>query len=158
MGLRGVRRIGCASGTGQILERLGRIEQSVAAIGAKLDQRGPVHEVLGVFSDGLAAYRRRILDTNGRARVHDLRCQLVARMIQDQALGYPHRKIVERLLEQYDPTTGRFHETPFNRLVRIARVGKSRAKNYLALLERRGYVERRSDGYRTGFSIRAVQA
>ena len=74
---------------------------------------------------------------------------------RDVALRFPHRKIVEALLRQYDPSTGGFRALPFSRLVREARVSKSRAKSYLSALQHREYIERWRDGYRTWLRIRS---
>ncbi len=68
-------------------------------------------------------------------------------------LQYPHRKILDFLTGEYDPANKRFKESHFSRLVKEARLGKNMAKEYLGLLERKGYIERRTDGYRKYFKI-----
>ena len=57
------------------------------------------------------------------------------------------------LLGQYDPAKKRFTESHFSRLVKEARVSKNMTKEYLGLLERKGYIEQRTDGYRQYFRI-----
>ena len=73
----------------------------------------------------------------------------------DKELHHPHRKILDFLIGEYDPANKRFGESHFSRLVKEARLGKNMAKQYLSLLERKGYIEQRTDGYRKYFKIRS---
>ena len=80
--------------------------------------------------------------------------QWSARIRADKVLGYPHRKILDVLLGEYDPGKEAFRPICFSKLVQAARVGKNMAKGYLTLLEARGYIDRRSDGYRVFYALR----
>jgi hypothetical protein len=89
------------------------------------------------------------------ASTHDkMLSQWSARIRADTSLGFPHRKVLDFLLEQHDPATGQFKDVHFSALVRAARIGKNMAKDYLALLEAKGYIRRRSDGYRVFYALR----
>ena len=76
-----------------------------------------------------------------------------AKIRADSELRYPHRKLLDVLLLEFDATEGAFQGIHFSRLVKSARVGKNMAKRYLTLLEARGYVQKRSDGYRVFYAI-----
>lgn len=141
-----------------ILDRLDRIEAGMTRLGARFEARHATDAALGVLADGLAAYRRRVLEEAHATAAAVAQRRVLDRLCRDEALGFPHRKIVEALVRQYDPLNGTFRELAFSRLVRAARVGKSRTKGYLSLLERREYVVRRPDGYRTWFRIRPPAA
>ncbi len=138
----------------EILGRLERIESSLAAIGGQLQRKAHSEEALEILSDGLALYRRRILEQAGAAGARAQRREILERASGDRALGLSERKILDCLLRHDDPLTAKFCELTFSQLVRQARVGKSRAKAYLACLESRGYISRRDDGYRKWFCIR----
>lgn len=125
-------------------ERLGRIE---AAIEAGI-------EPARVLSDGLRAYRERVLKQEFGGRRITAEDRLRQSVRQDSSLSFPHRKILDCLMEKFDPSTSQFQEVHFSKLVREARVGKSRARVYLNLLEEKGYVEKRGDGYRLFYRLK----
>ena len=125
-------------------ERLGRIE---AALEAGI-------EPARIFSDGLKAYRERTLREELGGRRITAEDRLRHRVRQDSNLSFPHRKILDCLMEKYDLSLEQFQEVHFSKLVREARVGKNRAKAYLSLLEQKGYVEKRDDGYRIFFRLK----
>lgn len=127
-----------------ILLKLSRIE-------TRLDQFISSGDgIFSVFNAGLEAYRGRLL-TETRASPANA---LLARIQRDSELRFPHRKILEFLSQQYDFAAQEFKEVFFSEIVRNARVGKNRAGRYLSLLERKGLVEKRHDGYRLFFKIR----
>lgn len=134
----------------QILLRLDRLEESLVGTLRDIQQRlSSGQEVIQVFSDGLQAYKKRCI-----GEVHSgSHPRIIERIRQDRQLRFPHRKIVETLLSQYDFKEQGFTELHFSRLVREARVGKNRAKGYLSLLTEKGYVQRRDDGYRKFFKL-----
>ena len=74
-------------------------------------------------------------------------------MLADQSLRYPHRKIVEYLLTQYDHQRQQYIEIHFSELVRKARLGKNFAKSYLLHLIKHNYIQSRNDGYRLFFRL-----
>lgn len=136
-----------------IADRLDRLEENVTRLDAIQRSRSAVDDVLGVLAEGLAAYRQRLLREHSVAEAAVAERRLLGRVARDEALRFPHRRLLEALLAQYDAVSGSYGELPFSRLVRVAKVGKSRARGYLSLLERREYVVRRRDGYRTWFRI-----
>lgn len=79
--------------------------------------------------------------------------KLNAKIRQDRSLRYPHRKILEYMMEQYDFQHNRFREANFSRIVKECRLGKNKAGEYLSLLVERGYLGKRSDGYRIWYRI-----
>jgi hypothetical protein len=132
---------------------LARIEAALGAVVERLDRRAEIDEALGVLTAGLAEYRQRILGEVAARQEGARRSHILERLSHDAALGFPHRKLVECLLAQRELSTGSFAALSFSRLVRLARVGKSRSKAYLADLEARGFVSRRHDGYRTWYAL-----
>jgi hypothetical protein len=106
--------------------------------------------VLQLFADGLEAYRSRLLRENRLGRI---RSEILSGIAADPECGFPHRKIIDFLLSEYDFAKDDFREVHFSRLARQARVGKNRAQSYLSVLERKGFISRRSDGYRMFFRI-----
>jgi len=74
---------------------------------------------------------------------------------QDKSLRYPHRKILDFLIEQYDYQKGKFREIHFSRIVKECRLGKNKAKEYLDYLAEKGLIDSRSDGYRKFYGVRA---
>lgn len=80
--------------------------------------------------------------------------QWSARIRADKTLRFPHRKILDFLLGEYDSAKDEFNEIHFSRLVKASRVGKNMAKGYLAVLESKGYIDRRTDGYRVFYALR----
>ena len=62
------------------------------------------------------------------------------RIRNDVELRFPHRKILDVFLGQYDFAHAQFRELQYSRLVKHARIGKSKANTYLGLLEQKGYL------------------
>lgn len=67
----------------------------------------------------------------------------------DKELKTPQKKLLLYLAHHIDSSTGRHREVHFSQLVKDAKVGKSKAQHHLAMLKAKGYVQHRSDGYRT---------
>ena len=108
--------------------------------------------VLRLFNDGLEAYRARLLHENRLGRI---RQEVLAKISTDTDLRFPHRKILDCLLGEYDYARDDFREVHFSRLVQKCRIGKNKAQGYLTVLEQKSLVVRRDDGYRMFFRIRA---
>ena len=125
---------------GSVKERLQRIENQLAA----------GQSVFQLSNEGLTSYRKRLMKEDNTAK---LVASVSERVRVDKELHYPHRKILAFLIGRYDPTQRQFGEVHFSGLVKRARIGKNMAKEYLGLLERKGYIERRTDGYRKYFRI-----
>lgn len=138
----------------RILERLDQLERSLVDNLQILESRLAAAEpAMRLFDDGLNAYRTRLLHENRLGRI---RQELLARISVDGELGFPHRKILDFLVGEYDYSRDEFKEVNFSRLVRECRIAKNRAQGYLSLLEHKGFVVRRDDGYRMFFRIGAA--
>ncbi len=131
----------------QIMEELANIRSGLDRIEGQIAAGSTLFEV---FNGGLEAYRRKDVAHFRHATAQQM---WHIRSQADPDLLFPHRKILECLLRQYDDMTDQFGELHFSALVRQARVSKSRAARYLAALEEKGYVRRRDDGYRVFYRI-----
>lgn len=140
----------------EILQKVSGIERSLRESMERIERKlSAGEEPVSFFADALQLYRQKhiklLADDKHRTAIDRLR----ERFSLDAELCYPHRKILDSLLSRFDFQSGKFFEAHFSELVRQARVGKNRAQGYLALLEAKGYVERRNDGYRHFFRIKA---
>jgi len=137
----------------EILEKLDSMHASLLQGIAGVERRIIQGEnTFQFFSDGLEAFKSRQMNV---ASAVDFQAAWLARIHADTQLRFPHRKILEFLLRQYDFRARAFSKVHFSRLAREARVGKSRAKAYLSLLIAKGYVEEESDGYRVYYRLRS---
>lgn len=138
----------------EILQRVAVIERSIREGLQRIEQqlsRGS--ETFAFYSEALGQYRNRILKEQGEEFQRGIIDRLREKFCLDKELRYPHRKILDFLLSRYDFQTGHFQEVIFSELVDGARVGKGTAKQYLTLLGAKGYIVKRSDGYRIYFKI-----
>ena len=131
----------------ELLERLEKLEDNVKKWLGDL-QEGLEIKLwpLTISERGLKAFKQDIIAETKSA--HDPVLLWQARIAQDRDLTYSHRKIMDRLLDQYDPITDCFKPMQFGKLVKDARVGKGRTKGYLQVLEEKGMIKSWSDGYR----------
>lgn len=120
----------------QIQNRLMRIEKLLSDGFSRLESRSP--EKL----------------RSAPAAGDKLLSQWSARIRADTELRFPHRKIMDCFLGEYDPASDRCPEIHFSKIVKLARLGKNKAKGYLALLETKGYIETRTDGYRVFYTLK----
>ncbi|MDA2934366.1 hypothetical protein MYX82_08480 [Acidobacteria bacterium AH-259-D05] len=126
----------------EILQRVMRIEDALQQDGFQF------------FNNALKAYKDSCLKETQISKRQILVNQYIKKCQLDKDLSYPHTKILNALLDQYNFSEHRFKEIHFSRLVREARLGKNKAKGYLSLLEQKGYIEKRNDGYRKFFKVR----
>jgi hypothetical protein len=133
----------------EVLDRISKIEVSLAEgfrnVEAKLSTG-----IFEIVNDGLKTHRLNLLKDNNITK----RIQWLEKIRTDKDLRFPHKKILDFLLDQFDFTKNEFKGIQFSKLVKEAHVGKNMANNYLSLLEQKGYIEKRNDGYRTFFKIR----
>lgn len=133
----------------KILQKIMDIEQTLSQnfrnIQHKLDY---AQEPLFIINEGIKSYDARKHKELQSLTITPLLNKLFEKIRNDKELRFPHRKILESLLGQYDFEKSKFKEVHFSRLVREARVGKNMAGSYLRLLEEKGYVEKRVTGYR----------
>lgn len=138
----------------EILQRVIGIEQTLAQGLKQLEEKIDLgQEVFQFFNDGLKACRERSLkklniSINGISTM-----ELSAKIKNDKELTFPHRKILDFLLGQLDFQTSQFKEVYYSKLVKECRIGTNMANAYLSLLEKKGYIEVRYDGYRKFFKI-----
>ena len=136
----------------EFLQRLNGIEQTLTQRLEQIEEQLNFgKETFQFFADGLKANRDRYLKAFETSNNH--LNDWYTKIRNDKALRFPHRKILEFLLSQYDFQERIFKEVHFSKLVREASVGKNMAKTYLSFLEQTGYVEKRDDGYRVFFKI-----
>jgi len=151
----GVVEIKSADLDAEILERVVRIEDALAqGLRDVQEKLGAGQETFRLFKDGLSAYKDRTLKETGVSKSQSVLNQWNQKILSDRDLRFPHRKILEFLLSQFDFQKNQFKEVHFSRLVKEAHVGKNKATEYLSLLEQKGYVQIRDDGYRIFFRIR----
>ena len=140
---------------GELIERIGRIETAFTKRLARIEDQLSAGETLfGVFSDGMWLHKERLLRELGFSAARRAFDEFQSRIRADKTLRFPHRKILDVLMDQYDHAGGRFKWINFSRLVQDSRVGKNAAKSYLSTLERNGWIDVRSDGYRKWFRMR----
>jgi len=109
-----------------------------------------------VFENGIMGLRRKIIgDYKLKERSTPIEA-LYTQIRQDKALRHPHRKILDYLIDRFDYQAGSFREAHFSKIVKECRLGKNMAKQYLEFLISRGYLKKRSDGYRVWYSIKAI--
>jgi DNA-binding transcriptional ArsR family regulator len=136
----------------QILERVQRIETTLAEhlpIIAQHLEDGRYASAL--FRDGMEAFaERRLKEAHLSTGIVE---SVLGRARRDPTITYPQRKLLEALASLYDYRTRRFGEISFSKLVRLARVSKSRAKWHLKALEDTKLVRSRTDFYRVYYKI-----
>jgi len=126
------------------------LSQRLSAIEKELNLS---HDAFLIIKDGLQSYKERCLkDLQSSTTAASLN-RLYEKIRNDKDLRFPHRKILEFLLGQYDFEKKEWREVNFSRIVREARIGKNKAKSYLTLLETKGYVEKREDGYKKWWRV-----
>ena len=139
----------------EILAAVNRIEVSVVKALQQIDKKLESGEAMfRLFDNGLRAYKESVLHDTKVSQKQILHHQYLEQIRTDKDVSFPHRKILEFLLTQYDFSTGLFREVHFSKLVKESRVGKNRAKCYLSLLENKGLICKREDGYRKLFNVR----
>lgn len=147
--------IGASDTDTEILQKLSRIEETLAHGLSRVEQQlGNGKETFEFFRDGLQAYRDRSLSQSATANLHG---KWLAKISQDKELRFPHRKILEVLLNQYDFEKGQHIELHFSKLVQEARLGKNKAQSYLSLLLQKHYIAVRNDGYRLFYKLNDLE-
>lgn len=138
--------------TNQSLEQI--LEKVISIEGLMLQNRKILEQSLSIsrkhdliLTHGIVGYKSKSRGSHGAP------VKLYAMIRQDKSLRYPHRKILDFLIEQYDYEKGVFKEVHFSKIVRECRLGKNMAKNYLEFLVEKGYLGRRDDGYRVWYSV-----
>jgi len=142
----------------EILRRVVSIEHALT-VGFNLveEELAARQDVFEFFSEGLKAYKQSLFSDAGISESKKVLGRWLENIRVDQDLRFPHRKILDFLLGQYDFTTNEFKEAHFSRIVKEARVGKNMANGYLTFLEQKGYIQKREDGYRKFYKIRGEQ-
>ena len=138
-----------------LLKRMNQLEQTLVTRLSLIERKLTVaEEGFQLFSDGLDAYRKRWARTMQSSIAYSTSRKLGEKIRNDLELRFPHRKILECLAEQYDYENNRYTEINFSSLVKHACIGKNLAKQYLTLLEEKGLIERRDDGYRVFYRLK----
>ena len=140
----------------EILEKLTNIEQAVTcrlgSIEEKLEMAGDAFQI---FHDGLKAYRERYGMDSHLSDPNSVLNRLMHKFRNDKELEFPHRKILDYMISNYQFEKNEFKEVHFSQLVREAHVAKDLARSYLAFLEQKGYIQKRNDGHKIMVKLRA---
>lgn len=138
----------------EILQRVVGIENSLTQGLKQIEEKINLgQEGFQFFNDGLQAYKERNLKNLQISITGVSTMELSAKIRADKELKFPHRKILDFLLGQFDFKTSKFGEVHYSKLVRECHIGTNMANKYLSLLEKKGYIEIRDDGYRKFFKI-----
>lgn len=138
----------------EILERIIKIENALSqGLNEVKETLNLGRDSFQFFTDGLNGYRERRIKEVEASKTQVLVGSYLEKFRKDKELSFSHRKILKFLVEQYDFQKKVFKEVHFSKLVKEAHVGKNVAKGFLELLEAKGYIQRRHDGYKTFFKI-----
>jgi len=103
---------------------------------------------LEVFNKALEIHLKQHQENDQNSKLQNIQDKWHQKVRSDSELRYPHKKIMEKLIGNFDYSTREFKERTFSQLVKDARLGKNKASSYLADLENKGLIQQRSDGYR----------
>ncbi len=78
---------------------------------------------------------------------------ILEQIYSDPDIRYPHQKIIQYLLNQYDYETKQYKKVYFSKLVKETRIGKNKANEYFSLLMDKGLLQRSTDGYKVFYEI-----
>lgn len=109
-----------------------------------------------LFSHGINGYREELLKKYNLKEGFNKKEKIYSQIRNDNSLRYPHKKIMEFLIEQYDYGKDRFKEVHFSKIVKECRIGKNKAKEYLDFLIKKGFIESSTDGYRRFYWIKTM--
>jgi len=138
----------------EILQRVIGIENSLTQGLKQIEEKINLgQQGFQFFNDGLQAYKKRCLKNLQISITGVSTMELSAMIRSDKELKFPHRKILDFLLGQFDFNTSKFKEVHYSKLVRECHIGTNLANTYFSLLEKKGYIEVRDDGYRKFFKI-----
>lgn len=139
----------------EILQRVIGIENTLVEGLKQIEEKINLgQEGFQFFNDGLKAYKERNLKKLQISITDVSTMELSAKIRADKELKFPHKKILDFLLSQFDFNTSKFKEVHYSKLVRECHIGTNMANSYLSLLEKKGYLQVRDDGYRKFFKIR----
>jgi len=125
----------------EILERIDQLEQALLTTLNRVEGQLKSQSLFTHFFDeALRTYRHKHL-------AHSIQAQFLQRWLfqlhADPDLRFPHRKIIEYLLSQFDHVHNCFQRVHFSKLVKGAHIGKQTANRYLQALLAKGYVVKR---------------
>lgn len=138
-----------------IIKRVEKMEEVLTGRFNQLEDKLETGEdTFLLIRDGLKGYKERclkdIVDTGGTSTIHKWR----EKARTDESLKWPHKKILDFMIGQYDYQKKQFKEKAFNEIVAGAKIGKNMAKEYLHVLQQKGYVDHKDTGYRHLYQIR----
>jgi len=138
-----------------IIKRVEKMEEVLAGRFNQLEDKLTTSEdAFLLIQDGLEAYKKRclkdIVEAGGISKIHQWR----EKVRTDEELKWPHKKILDFMIGQYDYQKKQFKEKAFNEIVTGAKIGKNMAKEYLHVLQQKGYVDHKNTGYRHLYQIR----
>ena len=148
----GVKNFETGNEIAENLEKLNcLIEEKITGLEKQLENGSATFQL---FNDGLKSYKDRILkEAKGTSELSLILSGIRQKVWNDSELSYSHRRLMECLLNKFDFVTGKFQEVQFSKLVKECKIGKQTARICLELLERKGLIGIRSDGYRKYFWV-----
>ena len=111
------------------------------------------NEINQLLKYGIEGYKKKILENYKTENSQNPENQTTIKIRNDPSIRFPHRKIIEYLQQQYDHDKQEFKESNFSTIVKKCRIGKNKAGEYLKLLQEKGYITKREDGYRKWYKI-----
>ena len=139
---------------GEVNDKVSRIENIVSASAKDLTSLLAFRDRIDLFfSRGIEGVRKQAIEET-QAPGKMFYSSLANRINQDPVLGLPHWKILQYLSRQFDTSKCQPTEVHFSKIVRECRLGKNKAGEYLKTLADKGFINRRSDGYRVWYSMR----
>ncbi len=125
------------------------IENKLAEHGSMIKEALDILKEQKEFQDyGIAGIKAKLDQESKANKLYDIRKKILDKIGNDPEFRYPHIKILNCLVDHYDFQAKCFKELQFSQLVRLSKIGKNKAAEYLDLLIRKGLIGYRSDGYR----------
>ena len=124
-----------------ILEKLQSIEQQLD----QLQEQG--RRTFQFFNKALSN------DKNPKQKNLQSKNIILEQIYSDPDIRYPHQKIIQYLLNQYDYKLKKYNKIYFSKIVKDARIGKNKAKEYLSLLIDKELLLKSTDGYKVFYEI-----
>lgn len=106
-----------------------------------------------LINHGILGFKEMVLDKFEKQSKENKINRLYSIFMHDKDLTHPHKKILSYLLEQFNLGKNCFDSINFSKIVRNCKLGKNKAKEYLDLLTKKGFIEKQNDGYRVWYCI-----
>ena len=132
------------------IKRIETIDDQIKELKQQVDEQNKFSDVIKY---GLEGYKYKIIKTYAENAIVNPQNKINEKIKKDPDIRYPHRKILEFLSQKYDHEKSTFKEANFSTIVNECKIGKNKAGEYLKLLEEKGYIKKRDDGYRVWYKM-----